>query len=241
MLINYLIKKKSDQWVWRSLDKNPQTYSNLFPRVYFKLQGFFTKDRITYLLSIIAIIALLITSYATIENTKKIYFLSEKETHPNLIISFVNSELSYSNSSNGIFDILTIQPTIEVYNTKRSDYPARILSVKSKIFDDKTGQVIVDTNRSRIIGRGYDRIVEGGESVEFYTEVEMNLIKTGNYTTQTTIEYQDLKDYSLQSIDFYNEFEIKEESFENEIILYRARPKEIGDFNEFWAIGKKYD
>ena len=85
-------------------------------------------------------------SYATIENTKKIYFLSEKETHPNLIISFVNSELSYSNSSNGIFDILTIQPTIEVYNTKRSDYPARILSVKSKIFDEV---IIADINLER--------------------------------------------------------------------------------------------
>ena len=227
--------------MWLSLDKNSRIDSNLLPRGDFKLQGFFTKDRITHFLNIIAIIALIITSVATISAMNKIHVLSEKETHPNLIISFVNYELPYSNSSNGILDVLTIEPSIRVYNTKRSDYPARILSVKSKIFDDETGQVVVDNNRSIILGRGNIRIVGDGESVEFYTEVEMNLIKTGNYTTQTAIEYQDLKDYSLQSIDFYNEFEIKEESFENEIILYRARPKEIGDFNEFWAIGKKYD
>lgn len=227
--------------MWLSLDKNPQKDSNLLPRIYFKLQGFFTKDRITHFLNIIAIIALIITSVATISAMNKIHVLSEKETHPNLIISFVNYELSYSNSSNGIFDILTIEPSIRVYNTKRSDYPARILSVTSKIFNDETGQVVVDNNRSMILGKGNIRIVDDGESVEFYTKVEMNLIKTGNYTTQTTIEYQDLKDYSLQSIDFYNEFELKEKSFENEIILYRAELKEIGDFNEFWTIGKKYD
>lgn len=224
------------------MDKKPQTNSNLLPHIYFKLQGIFTKDRITYFLSFVAIITLLITSFATISAMNKIQVLSEKETHSNLIISFVNYELIYSNSSNGIFDVLTIEPSIRVYNTKRSDYPARILSVKSKIFDDETGQVVVvDNNRSIILGRGNIRIVGDGESVEFYTEVEMNLIKTGNYTTQTAIEYQDLKNYSLQSIDFYNEFELKEESFENEIILYRAELKEIGDFNEFWAIGEKYD
>ena len=188
--------------MWRSLDKNPQTDSKLLSRGYFKLQGIFTKDRITYFLSIVAIFVLLITSCATIENTKKIYFLSEKETHQNLIISSVNYELPYSNSSNGTYDILTIEPSIIAYNTIRSDYPARILSVKSKIIDDKTGQVIVDNNESVILGHGNIRIVGGGEYVEFYTEVKMNLNETGNYTTQTAIKYQDLKDYSLQSIDF---------------------------------------
>lgn len=234
--------------MWRSLDKNPQTDSKLLSRGYFKLPGFVTKDNITYflsivaiILSIIAILALLITSNLTIENTKKIYFLSEKETHPNLIISSVNYELPYSNSSNGTYDILTIKPSIIIYNTVRSDYPARILSVKSKIVDDKTGQAIVDTNESVILGHGNIRIVVGGEFVEFYTEVKMNLNKTGNYTTQTAIVYKDLKNNSNQSIYFYNEFELKEELFENEIIIYRAQLKEVGDFNEYWAIGKKYD
>ena len=227
--------------MWLSLDKNPQINSKLLPRFYFKLQGFVTKDNIKISLSVIAIIALIITSSATIYAMYKIYLLSEKETHPNLIISSVNYELPYSNSSNGTYDILTIKPSIIVYNTKRSDYPARILSVKSKIIDDETGQAIVDNNKSVILGHGNIRIVGGGEYVEFYTEVKMNLNKTGNYTTQTTIKYQDLKDYSPQSIEFYNKFELKEESFENKITIYRAELKEVGDFNEFWAIGKIYD
>ena len=218
------------------MDKNSLTDLKLLPRVYFKLQNFVTKDNIIWFiqcsLSIIAILALLFTSILTIENTKKIYLLSEKETHPNLIISSVNYELPYSNSSNGTHDILTIKPSIIVYNTKRSDYPARILSVKSKIIDDKTGQAIVDDNESVILGHGNIRIVGGGEYVEFYTEIKMNLNKTGNYTTQTAIKYKDLKNYSLQSIDFYNKFEL---------IEYRAELKEVGDFNESWVIGKIYD
>jgi hypothetical protein len=186
---------------------------------------------------ILGIIAIIISFVAMI-TTIIIYDLSEKETHPNLIISSVKYDLPYSNSSNGTFDILTIKPSIIVYNTIRSDYPARILSVKNKIIDDKTGQAIVDNNESLIIGEGTIRIIDSGGTKKFHTEIQMKLNKTGYYKTLTTIEYVDLKDYTLKYIHFYNKFELTEELFENQTIIYRANLKEVGDFNEFWTLGK---
>ena len=190
--------------------------------------------KITDILSGVAIFVLIITSIATIYAMYEIQVLSEKETHPNLIISHINQELTYSNSSSGFFDILLIKPSITVYNTKRSDYPARIFSVKCKILDVETGNVVVDNKHSIILGAG-NTVIDSGENINFYTQIQMKLNKTGNYTTQTTIEYVDLKDYSLRDIDFYNQFEIKERRRGNQT-LYRAKLKEVGDFDELWAI-----
>lgn len=188
-------------------------------------------------LNAVGIIALIITSSATIHTSYQIHNLSEKETHSNLIISFVSYELFYSNSSNGFYDLLTIRLDITVHNTKRSDYPARIISVKNKI-SDESEQVIVGNNDSSIIGEGNVRLIDTGETKEFSTEIQMNLNKTGNYTTQTTIEYVDLKDNTLKYIDFYNEFELEKKLFGNQNIRYEASLKKVGDFNELWALGK---
>ena len=193
--------------------------------------------KIQDILSIVAIIALLGTSIATISAMNKIHDLSEKETHPNLILSYVNYEPEYKNSSNGLYDILLIKSYVTVHNTKRFDYPARIVSVKSKILDYDTGKVIVDNNRSSILGEGNVRIVDAGETKKFYTEIRMNLNSTGNYVTQTTIEYEDLKDNAPKNIAFYNMFELNEETFEINKSKYTAELKEIGKFNEFWEEG----
>ena len=193
--------------------------------------------KIQDILSGVAILALIITSGATISAMNQIYDLSEKDTHPNLILSHVNYEPEYKNSSNGLYDILLIKSYITVHNTKRSDYPARIVAVKSKILDSDTGQVIVDDKHSSILGEGNVRIVDAGETKEFYTEIQMNLNSTGNYVTQTTIEYEDLKDHSSKSIPFYNMFELNKETFEINRSKYTAELKEIGKFNEFWEEG----
>ena len=185
-------------------------------------------------LSVAGIVALIITSYATISTMNKIHDLSEKETHPHLILSYVNYEPTYSNSSNGLYDILLMKAHITVHNTKRSDYPARIVSVKNKILDYDTGKVIVDNNHSSIMGEGDVRIVDAGETKIFRTEIQMNLNSTGNYITQTTIEYKDLKDNARKSINFYNMFELKEETFEINKSRYAAELKNFGKYNERW-------
>ena len=186
--------------------------------------------------SIITILVLIVIAIATILATYDIYFLSEEETHPNLKISSANPELSYNRnrSINGFNDILFIEPTISIYNTKRSDYPAKLISVKGKILDAATEQVIVGDQHLPMTGG--DAVIDSGENTKFSTQIQMELNKTGNYTTQITIEYVDLKDYTLKSIDLYYEFEIKEQRYGNQI-LYVARLKEDEDFDELWAIG----
>ena len=186
--------------------------------------------------SLITIVVLIVIAIPTILATYEIYYMSEEETHPNLIISQANSELTYDRTRIGFNDILIIKPTISIYNTKRSDYPARLISVKGKIFDDNTEQVIVGDKCIPMTGG--DAVIDSGENTKFSTQIQMELNKTGNYTTLIAIEYVDLKDYTLQSIDLCYKFEVKEQTNGNQI-LYEARLKEVGDFNELWAIGKE--
>ena len=186
--------------------------------------------------SIITIFVLIVIAIATIGATNNIYYLSEEEKHPNLIISHANSELTFDRTRIGFNDVLFIEPTISIYNTKRSDYPARLISVKGKILDAETEQVIVGDKPLPMTGG--DAVIDSGQNTKFTTQIQMELNKTGNYTTYVTIEYVDLKDYTRQTIDLCYKFEVKEKTYGNQI-LYEARLKEVGDFDELWAIGKK--
>lgn len=166
-----------------------------------------------------------------------IYLQSENETHPNLIISYVNDISTYDNitQNDGTYNLYKIKKEITLYNTKRSDYPARIVSVKSKIHNTDKNRLIVDNNYSSFISHD-DRIIGAGESVKFETEIyNMELNKTGNYTSKTIIKYVDLKDSTLKSIGFYCEFEIKEK-YDFNLKLYRPKYNEVGNFDEQWAI-----
>jgi hypothetical protein len=201
-----------------------------------RLISFFDRVKLSDIWSVITILVLIIIAIETINATNKIYYLSEEETHPNLIISRANSELESDRTRIGFNDLLFIKPTISIYNTKRSDYPARLISVKGKILDVDTEQVIV-RDKPLPMGGG-DAVIDSGENTNFSTEIQMELNKTGNYTTHITIEYVDLKDYTRQSIDLCYKFEVKEQTDGNQI-LYEATLKKVGDFDELWAIGKK--
>ncbi|TFH42984.1 MAG: hypothetical protein E4G94_05505 [ANME-2 cluster archaeon] len=186
--------------------------------------------------SFITIVVLIVIAIPTILATYEIYYMSEEETHPNLIISQASPELTYDRTRIGFNDIIIIEPTISIYNTKRSDYPARLILVKGKILDDNTEQVIVGDKHIPMTGG--DAVIDSGENTKFSTQIQMELNKTGNYTTLIAIEYVDLKDYTRQSIDLCYKFEVKEQTNGNQI-LYEGRLKEVGDFNELWAIGKE--
>lgn len=91
------------------------------------------------------------------------YYLHETSAETELKIASVNYEISYELIHDNQTELAVIMPMVTLYNTKRSDYPARLFPEKNQIIDCENREIISE------IPSGLDKsIVLPGESVEMY-------------------------------------------------------------------------
>lgn len=181
--------------------------------------------------------AILVVLVAAVVGAHLDHKFHEKETDSKLQLSFVDYKVNYPLTNNNNTENLMLETVITLYNSKRSDYPARVIPVKSQIIDDEKIAIVAD-------GRGglESSIVLPGDSITVRSRVSMELNKTGNYTIQTTVEYLDIKSGKEDKIEFHGDFYVYSSGgWDNEFYPYTIRFEDTGIFNERWHIGKKHD
>lgn len=179
--------------------------------------------------AVVAIISVLIGAGAT-------YILYETSTDAELKLAHVNYEHGYDLINNNKTESLRLMPTISLYNTKHSDYPATLLPAKNQLIDCENYEIISETPS----GLG-EAIVLPGEAVDIHSRINMQLNKTGNYTLQTTVYYLDVKTGEMETIEFYMDFYVySNNQYDKDEYPYKMRPAKHDTFNKQWTIGKKY-
>jgi hypothetical protein len=165
------------------------------------------------------------------------HHLWEQETHSKLQLSFVDYKVNYPLTNNNNTENLMLETVITLYNSKRSDYPARVVPVKSQIQTIDDGEIVIVANG----GGGLESsIVLPGDSITVRSRDSMELNKTGYYTVQTTVEYLDVKSGKADKIDFHGNFYIySSDEWNKELYPYTIDFENTGVFNERWHIGKK--
>lgn len=166
-------------------------------------------------------------------------YLWEQGTYSHLQLSFVDYKVNYPLTNNNNTENLMLEPVITLYNSKRSDYPARVVPVKSQIQTIDDGEIVIVANG---VGGLENPIVLPGDSITVWSRVFMELNKTGNYTIQTTVEYLDVKSGKADKIEFHGDFYVySSDRWDKDSYPYSIRFDETGIFNERWHIGNKYD
>jgi hypothetical protein len=166
-------------------------------------------------------------------------YLWEKGTYSDLRLSFVDYKINHPLTNNNNTENLMLEPVITLYNSKRSDYPARVVPVKCQIQTTDDGGLVIVANG---VGGLENSIVLPGDSITVWSRVSMELNKTGNYTIQKTVEYLDVKSGKVDKIEFHGDFYVySSDSWDKDLYPYGIRFEDTGIFNERWHIGKKYD
>ena len=197
--------------------------------IFEKLKSFLDKAN-PWMAILIVIVAAVIGAYLD-------HNFHEKETYSKLQLSFVDYKVNHPLTNNNNTENLMLEPVITLYNSKRSDYPARVIPVKSQIIDDEKIAIVANG-----VGGLENSMVLPGDSITVRSRVSMELNKTGNYTIQTTVEYLDVKSGKADKIEFYGDFYVySSDSWNKELYPYTIRFEDTGIFNERWHIGKKHD
>ena len=183
--------------------------------------------------------AILVVLVAAVVGAHLDHKFHEKETYSKLQLSFVDYKVNYPLTNNNNTENLMLEPVITLYNSKRSDYPARVVPVKSQIQTIDDGEIVIVANG---VGGLENSIVLPGDPITVRSRVSMELNKTGNYTIQTTVKYLDVKSGKEDKIDFHGNFYIySSDEWNKELYPYTIDFDDDGIFNERWHIGKKYD
>lgn len=179
--------------------------------------------------AIVAIISVLIGAGAT-------YILYETSTDAELKLAHVNYENSYDLLNNNKTESLRLMPITTLYNTKRSDYPAKLFPAKNQIIDNQNHEIIAESVS------GLDKaMILPGEAADICSIIYMTLNKTGNYTLQTTVYYLDVKTGEIETIEFYMDFCVyPNNKYDKDEYSYEMRPAKHDTFNKQWTVGKKY-
>lgn len=164
------------------------------------------------------------------------YYFNETSTDVELKLASVNYERNHELLNNNETESLNVMPKITLYNTKRSDYPARLFSAKNQIIDCETQQIISEAPSGL-----NEAIVLPGEDAVINSHINMVLNKTGNYTLQTTVYYLDLKTEEIENIYFYIDFTVYANSdYNKDLYPYKMRFTNYNPYNSQWNFGKKY-
>ncbi|MCK4652274.1 MAG: hypothetical protein KAT13_04225 [Methanosarcinales archaeon] len=184
-------------------------------------------------------IAILVVLVAAVGGAYLNHTFHEKETYSKLQLSFVDCKVNYPLTNNNNTENLMLEPVITLYNSKRSDYPDRVVPVKSQIQTIDDGEIVIVANG---VGGLENSIVLPGDPITVRSSVFMELNKTGNYTIQITVEYLDVKSGEANKIEFHEDFYVySSDGWDKELYPYTIGFEGTGVFNERWHIGKKYD
>ncbi len=168
------------------------------------------------------------------------FYLLEQETHSELKLISVNYENELFLSNNNQTENVKLIPTIVLYNTKSSNYPAKLFPARQQIIDDQTHEII----RDRPTGLDESQsIILPGDTVTFNHEISMPLCKTGNYTLQTIIYYLDVESGLVKTLEFYFGFQVEpnKNKFDSELYPYSVRLyNEYNPHEKQWKTGKKF-
>lgn len=164
------------------------------------------------------------------------YYLLESSTDTELKLAHVNYENEYHLFNDNKTESLRLMPIITVYNSKRSDYPARLFPAKNQIINCENLHILNEAPSGL-----NEAIVPSGEAVVIYSGIDMLLNKTGSYTLQTTVHYLDVKTGEMETIEFYKDFEIiPNGNHDKDLYPYKIWSGERDVYNKPWKIGNKF-